>query len=110
MTNSNIFYERLNKAIKESGKSANQVERELGYSRNALSNYRVGRTPSARRLIELAEYFQVSPMYLIGYLSDNSPNDVRNYFEHLRENQKFEILMMAQEWVYDKFLNTTKKK
>ncbi|WP_252899259.1 helix-turn-helix domain-containing protein [Lactococcus fujiensis] len=46
-------------------KSFNQVERELGYPRNALANYRLGKQPSARRLSELADFFDVSDEYLL---------------------------------------------
>jgi len=45
MIEDNIFYLRLQQAIIESGKSANQIERELGYSRNALHNYKWERNP-----------------------------------------------------------------
>ncbi|MDM5144836.1 hypothetical protein ICE98_01937 [Lactococcus lactis] len=34
----NIFYLRLKALTHESGKSFNQIERELGYTRNALAN------------------------------------------------------------------------
>ena len=34
------FYERLKELAEASNKSFNQVEKELGYSRNALSNYK----------------------------------------------------------------------
>lgn len=31
-----IFQKRLNQLIEKSGKSTNQIEREMGYTRNAL--------------------------------------------------------------------------
>lgn len=60
------FYERLNKLVKESGKSMNQVERELNYPRNALNAYKNKKNPSAKRTSEIAEYFGVSTDYLLG--------------------------------------------
>ena len=47
-------------------KSVNQIERDLGYPRNTLQNYKKGTIPSALRLLELAQYFGVSPQYLVG--------------------------------------------
>ncbi len=58
-----IFYKRIKKLANELGKSFNQIEKELGYSRNALSNYKTQTIPSAIRLLELAEYFDVTPRY-----------------------------------------------
>ncbi len=66
MIEETIFYSRLKQEIEKSGKSTNQIERELGYSRNALHNYKNGTEPSGTRLIEIAEYFHVSPKFLIG--------------------------------------------
>ena len=47
-----IFYKRIKKLANELGKSFNQIEKELGYSRNALSNYKTQTIPSAIRLLE----------------------------------------------------------
>lgn len=66
-----MLYEQLTKLIKESGKSINQIERELGYPRNTLTTYKRS-NPSTKRLDELAEYFNVSVDYLLG--RENVPN------------------------------------
>lgn len=60
-----MLYEQLTKLIKKSGKSINQIERELGYPRNTLTTYKRS-NPSTKRLNELAEYFDVSVDYLLG--------------------------------------------
>lgn len=41
-----LFYHRLKELVESSGKSANQIERELGYPRNSLNNYKLGGEPS----------------------------------------------------------------
>ena len=61
-----LFSERLRVEVKKSGKSVNRIERELGYPRNALQNYKKGVNPSGIRLIELVKYFEVTPEYLLG--------------------------------------------
>jgi transcriptional regulator with XRE-family HTH domain len=60
------FYTRLKELTKSTGKSFNQIEKELSYPRNALSNYREKSMPSAQRLMELSAYFNVTPEYLFG--------------------------------------------
>ena len=89
-----MLYERLQELIKKSNKSMNQIERELGYPRNALHNYKMGSEPSATRLMELSQYFQLPPNYLMGVIPDHIPNNLRAYFEQLNEEQKVEMLKM----------------
>lgn len=79
-----LFYKRVKKLGEDLGKSFNQIEKELGYSRNALSNYKTKTMPSAIRLLELAEYFDVSPRYLLGMdeMCENSREKIalQNFF------------------------------
>lgn len=95
----NIFTERLFEKIKLSGKSVNQIERELGYPRNAISNYKNGGEPSGTRLIELAKYFQVSPEYLIGKTSSMEEISPRDFFDDMNSNQKIEIGELYLKWI-----------
>lgn len=58
-------FERIKNLAKKQGKSLNKVEEELGYGKNVL--YRLkNSSPSAERLEELANYFDVSVDYLLG--------------------------------------------
>lgn len=102
MDDNHLFKERLTHAIKLSGKSTNQIEREIGYPRNALHNYKNGSEPSATRLLELAQYFQIQPGYLMGVNLNNVSNNPSAYFEQLNEEQKTEMLKITQKWSYDK--------
>ncbi|WP_063697021.1 helix-turn-helix domain-containing protein [Pediococcus inopinatus] len=59
------LFERIKFLANKQGKSINDVESELNYSQNTL--YRLKRTnPSAKKLEELADYFDVSTDYLLG--------------------------------------------
>ncbi|QDK70733.1 helix-turn-helix domain-containing protein [Lactococcus protaetiae] len=60
-----IDFERIEKLVSKSGKSMNEIDRELGYPRNTLAGLR-NRKPSIGRLNEIAEYFNVSTDYLLG--------------------------------------------
>ena len=99
-----IFYKRVRKLATDLGKSFNQIEKELGYSRNALSNYKTQTMPSAIRLLELAEYFDVIPRYLLGMDKICSKNhEERDFaeflFKSLDKNQKIEICKFSQTWM-----------
>lgn len=60
-----MLFERIKKLADAQGKSINDVENDLKYSQNTL--YRLKRSnPSATKLEELANYFQVSTDYLLG--------------------------------------------
>lgn len=59
------FYEILQELKDESGKSMNQIERELGFPRNTLSSFKK-QNPSVNRLEAIAKYFNVSTDYLLG--------------------------------------------
>lgn len=56
MQEETIFYQRLKILKIDSKKSFNQIERDLGYPRNALHNYQKGGEASGVRLLELANY------------------------------------------------------
>ncbi|QSE76704.1 helix-turn-helix domain-containing protein [Lactococcus taiwanensis] len=60
-----MFYEKLQKLAKEKGKSFAQIEKDLGMAKNSMYNYKKN-NPTATRLNEIAEYFNVSTDYLLG--------------------------------------------
>ncbi|WP_225666530.1 helix-turn-helix domain-containing protein [Lactococcus garvieae] len=63
-----MFYERLKLLAKEKKKSLNQIEEDLGFSKNTLYNTKKY-TPQGEKLSKLAEYFNVSTDYLLGNTS-----------------------------------------
>src|SRR5215471_13689521 len=91
------FYERLQTLIKEKHLSFNRVERDLGYPRNALSNYKHDRTPNARRVAELAIYFSVSIPYLLGETDNKASDHITVRFDKLTEVRQVETLKFVQE-------------
>ncbi|MCT0017762.1 XRE family transcriptional regulator [Lactococcus lactis subsp. lactis] len=98
MTEQKLFYDRLLEQTKLRNQSINQLERELGYPRNALHNYKLGRNPSASRLIELANYLKVSPEFLIGKNVSISEKNLEYFFNNLSTLQKKEILEISEKW------------
>ncbi|MEG2534354.1 helix-turn-helix domain-containing protein [Lactococcus sp.] len=108
--NEGLFYKRVRTLGDKLGKSLNQIEKELGYSRNALSNYKTKTMPSAIRLLELADYFEVNPKYLLGMNEICSKNTAeKNFtellFENLDKKQKLEICRISQIWMLQELMN-----
>lgn len=108
MNKNYVFSERLNNAINKTNKSINLIERELGYPRNALQNYNNGAEPSGSRLIELAQYFKLTPEYLIGKTNKNLTISETNFYR-LDEKQKMNILMLSLEWMH-KIISSSQNK
>lgn len=98
----NSFYERLSKLALRSAKSINQIERELGYPRNALHNYKYTRNPSGVRLTQLANYFGVTPEYLIGLSDIKSDASMKMVFESLNTVEKLQMFNFCQSWIVSK--------
>lgn len=102
MRENNLFYNRLLEQVRLRNTSINQIERELGYPRNALHNYKLGREPSATRLVELANYFDVSPQYLIGENNEIPERSLEMFFKKLSIKDKKEILRISVLWFLKK--------
>lgn len=99
------FYLRLKYLCEDKGKSINEIEKVLGYSRNVLHNYRYGSAPSGIRLIELSNYFGVTPEYLLGkgVESITPPTDMTLFFQLLNKEQKKELYQLSQKWSKNKY-------
>lgn len=102
MAEINLFYLKIKEQAMYLNKSINQIEKELGYPRNALHNYKQ-RVPSGKRLIELAKYFKVSPEYLIEGELANRLISTRGLFCQLSPAQKLEMNQLCQEWINSQF-------
>lgn len=66
-----LTFDRIKNLAKKQGLSINLLEEKLGYSRNTIYNLKSSK-PSAERLQEIADYFNVSTDYLLG--RTNNPN------------------------------------
>lgn len=78
-----IFRNRLKKLRTEKKLNQSDLAKELGISRGAVSYYENGeRTPDINVLCSIAEYFNVSTEYLLGYSEEKESNldiiDIKN--------------------------------
>lgn len=99
MANNSLFYLKLKQLQIKSKKSFNQIERELKYPRNALQNYKHGADPSGSRLLELSDYFGVTPEYLIGKNITPPTKSINELFDSLNTSQKKELCIICQQWL-----------
>lgn len=84
------LFERLKFLANKQGKSINDVENDMGYSKNTL--YRLkSSNPSAEKLREIADYFNVSMDYLSGRTdnptidpSDLSSDDLDDILDNMK--------------------------
>ncbi|EJY7246627.1 helix-turn-helix transcriptional regulator [Enterococcus faecalis] len=68
-------FERVKILAKNRSKTMKQVTLDLGYSENYFYSLKSGKQPSAEKLKELADYFNVSVDYLLGRTENPNPVD-----------------------------------
>lgn len=73
-------FERIKFLAKRNSKTMKQVTLDLGYSENYFYSMKTGKQPSAEKLKELADYFNVSTDYLLGR-TDNPNTQEKQYTE-----------------------------
>lgn len=76
-------FEIIKNLADKKGISINQLEENLGYSRNTIYNMKKS-TPNAERIQQIADYFNVSTDYLLGR-TDN-PNVADDNISYTRED------------------------
>ena len=68
----NCFCARIRELIEASEKQLKQIGKEIGVTRQKLSHWQTGYCePAIDDLILLAQYFDVSVDYLVGYEQDD---------------------------------------
>ena len=98
------FYQRLQMLAKEEGLSLNELEEELGYSKNTLYHYK-SKQPTAQKLIEISGYFDVSIDFLLGKTEHRTIGrdleDNKRIIERLKSGKSvFGIDEAVIDWIY----------
>ena len=68
-------FERIKFLAKKHSKTMKQVTIDLGYSENYFYSLKSGKQPSAEKLTEIANYFNVSVDYLLGITNNSKDGD-----------------------------------
>lgn len=84
-----ILPSRIRALIADSGATQNQIAKEIGVTRQSISQYCDGSTvPNADKLLKLAQYFNVSADYLLGMTDAKTNNkDVQFICEYTGLNE-----------------------
>jgi len=69
-------FDRIKSLAKKHSKTMKQVTIDLGYSENYFYSLKSGKQPSAEKLSEIADYFNVSVDYLLGREERETPKHV----------------------------------
>lgn len=95
-------FERIKNLAKKNSKTIKQVTLDLNYSENYFYSLKSGKQPSAEKLNEIADYFNVSVDYLLGReeSSNHQETELRKALENvmsfdgeeLTENDKDAII------------------
>lgn len=73
--NKNNFPKRLDELLKKHGMTYAALSRELNINRSTMSMWKSGKiTPKAETILKIADYFNVSPDYLMGIEGQFAPN------------------------------------
>lgn len=65
-----MFYDTFLGLCAARGESPSRVAKQIGLSNAAASGWKNGKTPSQVTLVKLANYFNVTPDYLLGNVSE----------------------------------------
>lgn len=89
----------MNEIIKklrlQKGLTQEELGKIIGVQKSAIRKYESGLVENMKRssIVKLANYFEVSPAYLLGYENDKTGiNDIlKNLFSQLNDDQKHEV-------------------
>ncbi len=100
--------ERLKQLRKEKGLTQEQLGKVIGVQKQAIWKYENGNVTNMKSstIKTLAEYFNVSPSYLMGYTNVRNPETQENLSEF--ELKAIELLRMIPEDKRDGFLEYLK--
>lgn len=93
-----MFYERLKLLAKENKKSFNDIEQDLGFSKNLLYKYNKYE-PKQETLNQLAKYFDVSTDYLLG--NTDQRTTLTNQLEQIINREYLPLSNSEKQSVHD---------
>lgn len=68
-----MFWENFIKLCTENNTKPNPVAAKLGISSGSVTNWKNGTMPNSATLMKIANYFNVSPDYLLGRTDEPTP-------------------------------------
>ena len=88
---------RVKELRKQKGVTMEKMESDTGIKKPTISNYELRKSnPSREKTKIMADYFNVSEAYLLGYSDDNQQLDWNSVVEYLSELSDFDYKKMIE--------------
>lgn len=103
------FYERIKKLLDISNSNIMQMCKDIGISRANISMGEKRNTlPSADTLIKIAQYFNVSTDYLLGYEPNKENNQLKQVYLNEQDSNLYNLIQELSEHDKDEVVNYIK--
>ena len=88
---------RIKELREKNGLTMQKMESDTGIKKSTISNYELRKSnPNREKTKIMADYFNVSEAYLLGYSDDNQQLDWNSVVEYLSELREFDYKKMIE--------------
>lgn len=101
------FYDRIIDLCVKTNINKTTLEKKLGFSQNSVNKWKTS-TPSVKKVQQLADFFNVSPAYLMGFEPNNTYEEKKAEAKSLVSDLTPEEIKKVQEYIV--FLKSQRKK
>lgn len=101
------FYDRIIDLCVKTNINKTTLEKKLGFSQNSVNKWKTS-TPSVKKVQQLADFFNVTPAYLMGFETDKTYEEKKAEAKSLVSDLTPEEIKKVQEYIV--FLKSQRKK
>ena len=101
------FYDRIIDLCVKTNINKTTLEKKLGFSQNSVNKWKTS-TPSVKKVQQLADFFNVTPAYLMGFETDKPYEEKKAEAKSLVSDLTPEEIKKVQEYIV--FLKSQRKK
>lgn len=101
------FYDRIIDLCVKTNINKTTLEKKLGFSQNSVNKWKTS-TPSVKKVQQLADFFNVTPAYLMGFETDKLYEEKKAEAKSLVSDLTPEEIKKVQEYIV--FLKSQRKK
>lgn len=101
------FYDRIIDLCVKTNINKTTLEKKLGFSQNSVNKWKTS-TPSVKKVQQLADFFNVTPAYLMGFETDKPYEEKKAEEKSLVSDLTPEEIKKVQEYIV--FLKSQRKK
>lgn len=101
------FYDRIIDLCVKTNINKTTLEKKLGFSQNSVNKWKTS-IPSVKKVQQLADFFNVTPAYLMGFETDKPYEEKKAEAKSLVSDLTPEEIKKVQEYIV--FLKSQRKK